>query len=391
MSDAAFIWAMEKDEAIGQWIRNRVMELLALSKAEWVGPDFRENFRSQTAKQPVGALEAGHASLALSEAYANAGNLFSENEKAAIREKLKTTAIPLCRAFLEVTLSTERPAHYGNWTTVLANGLGVSSMMVGDEENIRFALDFAALFTEQYSQNDYGETLQYSNYAALQQANLFEIAMRMGWDEGIEYQHLARLMPWYAQSLLYVKPISSVGWAPRSVNFGDSAAIFRPTGNLLAFVSKYAENETARGLASWLLHTTYDARIQLPDELATFGFVNQFSHLAILNLPDCAPPLSPKEAHLPLESRYERGILISRNSWENTRTTVAIMAGYDPKAPVYTKAGTATWTRTASPSPWETNAFWPIPATAIAAPAPTLSPSAIAAIPCPRFTPRGAG
>ena len=318
MSDAAFIWAMEKDEAVGAWIRHRVEELLALSKEEWVGPDFRDNFRFQTAKQPVGALEAGHASLALSEAYANARDLFSEEEQKAILEKLKSAAIPLCRAFLEVTLTTERPAHYGNWTTVLANGLGVSAMLLGDEENIRYALDFAALFTEQYSENDYGETLQYSNYAALQQANLFEMALRLGYAQDIDYDHLGKLMPWYAQSLLYVKPIGSVGWAPRSVNFGDSAAIFRPTGNLLAFVSKYSKEPVERGLASWLLQTTYESRIQLPDELATFGFVNQFSYLTLLNLPDCAAPISPKEANLPLESRYERGILISRDSWEDT-------------------------------------------------------------------------
>ena len=76
---------------------------------------------------------------------------------------------------------------------------------------------------------------------------------------------------------VYESPLQGGGKAyPRSINFGDCAAIFRPSGDILLHIAAIMTTRSSADFARWLFDTTYADPTLEPDELATFGFFNQF-------------------------------------------------------------------------------------------------------------------
>lgn len=328
MSDAAFLYHMEKDERLGKWVHDRTMEIVKLSAEDWVGPWYRNNLR----KRKVGALETGHITLAVCEAYENARDVFTPEEQQEIREALRTKGMLLCRRFADEIL--EGKSGY-NWFMVLLNGYGTAAIVLEEKEEIRHALELIEVLAKLYNADSYGESVQYSNYASLHLAFLMEIMIRSGNAEvsGLPISCYGNLMEWYAASFQRMKYAEEFQCeVPRTFAFGDSSNLFRPTGNLLAHIAvRLKESDPKKaGLASWLFETVYGQERPLTDELATFGFFNQFAYHSILMYPDMCKPLSPREAGLPLDMRFEVGHILIRDRWEDPRMALAIAGGYEP-------------------------------------------------------------
>jgi hypothetical protein len=139
---------------------------------------------------------------------------------------------------------------------------------------------------------------------------------------------------WQAASLFYRKPMS--GWGshpvPRSANFNDSSAIFRPSADLLLHIAVRCRDHAPveAGLARWLFDKLYCPFVeQAPHDRATFGLVNDFGFLSIPLLPLACDPITPEEAGIPLACGFSCGDMIARDSWQG-RTVLAVHGAGDP-------------------------------------------------------------
>ena len=171
MSDAAFLYFMEKDERLGKWVHDRTMEIVRLSAEDWIGPWYRKNLR----QRKVGALETGHITLAVCEAYENARDVFTAEEQWEIREALRTKGMIQCRRFADEIL--EGKMGY-NWFMVLLNGYGTAAIVLEEKEEISHAVELIRVLAKLYNADSYGESVQYSNYASLHLAFLIEMMIR---------------------------------------------------------------------------------------------------------------------------------------------------------------------------------------------------------------------
>jgi len=155
-----------------------------------------------------------------------------------------------------------------------------------------------------------------------------EALIRVSPEKPTTFEPYGRMVNWASYALFYRKPLS--GWPvmdwPRSANFGDAAAIFRPSGDLLIHIAARARKEMPQeaGLASWLFNTLYfPANEPGPHDLASFGFVNGFGFLSVIMLADAAPSISPKEAKLPVTAAFSGGDAFARDSWDGITTLAA--------------------------------------------------------------------
>ena len=330
MADAAFLYHMEKDEALGRWIHDRVMEICSLSKDAWKGPWYRVNAR----EGDRGALETAHITLAVCEALANAGELFDEPETELVRSSLKEKGMVLCRNFIDHRWNSEKP-FVNNWEIVLLNAYGTAAVLLAEEEEIRHAKELEGVFAKLYNTDSYGESVQYSNYTSLHFSYLHQVFVNSGRYAltDLHPECYYRMIKWQVysfQRMKYLETLDAV--LPRTFAFGDSSNLFRPTGEVLARTAVWGKKacQEDAGLASWLFETIYQQEKGCTDELASFGFFNQFGYQALLLMPDMAAPLSPAQAKLPLMQRFEVGHVLARDSWENPTMMVAIAAGYEP-------------------------------------------------------------
>jgi hypothetical protein len=140
---------------------------------------------------------------------------------------------------------------------------------------------------------------------------------------------------WAAYSFLYRKPLS--GWPlmdwPRSVNFGDSGSIFRPSGDLLVHIAARGGKEMPQeaGQARWLFDTLYfPANEPGPHDLASFGMVNGFGFLSVIMYADAIAGLSPTDLKLPTTKSFSCGDTFARDSWGGT-TTLATRIAPEPR------------------------------------------------------------
>lgn len=325
-SDAAFTWHMEKDEKLGEWIRNVAFWMRDLEDTEWIGPWFRSH-----ARPLKGHLETAHVCLAMLEILDLCEGLFTEEEKKSLEDALKVKGMAPALVYCEDIINAHK--HINNWFNVLLMGYGACALYFEDQEAIDKTLIFLRDSYSLYNADSYGESVQYSNYASLTLSHLNELILRMRPDlePNVDLYCYGHLMTWYASSFLYMKPWDDETIYPRTFNFADSAAVFRPTGDVLAQIATRAQKTMPReaALASWLFETTYAHPEQGPDEMATFGFYNQFRYHAVLMQPDMCPAKSPAKATLCEAMRFENGHVILRDSWENTRAVLAVQAGYD--------------------------------------------------------------
>lgn len=324
-SDAAFVWHLEQPQELGAWLREVGLWIARQDADSWIGPWFRNR------ETPLrGMLETAHVTLALCEIVDLAAPLFSGEELAEMREAIRVKGMEPCGRFCGAVYAQGQAIN--NWYCVLLGGYGTAAALLEDEEGIRQTLRWLPAAANLYNADSYGESVQYSNYATLSLAHLQEVLLRARPDCAplLTYPY-AGLMAWYAASFLHMKPLAPEGDAyPRAMNFADSAALFRPTGDVLAQVAARLEKTHPReaALATWLFEATYENPALGPDELATFGFFNQFQYHSVLMQPDMAAPASPEALGYPECVGFENGHFIWRDRWEAPRAVMAVQAGY---------------------------------------------------------------
>ncbi|RCJ15239.1 hypothetical protein A6S26_07880 [Nostoc sp. ATCC 43529] len=314
-----------------EWLKLVVLDTIRKSPDEWVGPWYRKRKRI---KRLLGHLETAHAGIAVATVFDLCPDIFTATELDEIREALINKPQKLCQEWLNNTIKRQKIAN--NWFMVLLNGYGTISAIIGDRVGVEKSVENYELATKLYNQDSYGESLQYWNYATFNLAHLFEVLVRYNssLEHELDISCYTRSIPWVVSSFLEMKQVA--GWGdlayPHSLNWGDSAAIFRPTADLLLHISRRAKKSMPieAGLASWIFHETYQDPKLGPDDRATFGFFNNFLFPTILNWRYAENPITPEQANLPLVKRFDNGNVIVRDSWHNPSIVLSVQAGYEP-------------------------------------------------------------
>ena len=324
ISDAAFVQAAEPSDRMASWVRDRVLETIRRPLDDWIGPWFRPR-----TDPPQGQLETAHVALAVATAIDLCPDLLSPGELDETAMALRSKAQAPCRAWIERRLDERR---VNNWLMVLLNGYAAASAVLDDGAAISFAAEQYGACAALYNSDSYGESLQYWNYATLHLAHLNELLRR--WDPQArphDTDCYTRCIPWAVSSLVGMKPLE--GWdpraVPRSVNFGDSAAVFRPTADVLLHIAARARESHPReaGLARWLFETCYADPDLGPWERATFGFFNQCQFLGLLLLPEAAGPMAPEQAGLSPAAAFDAGPVVVRDRWREPEVVLEIHGG----------------------------------------------------------------
>lgn len=326
LSDAAMAFALEPNDLLRAWIRDTALSIARRPLADWVGPWYRDH---QT-QPPVGHLETAHLCWGLGSVVDLAGEVFRPDERREVDDALREKGITLSMRWLE------RNSHLANWRAVMTAGVAVAAAVTGDRERIESASGETCVCAQAFQPDgSYAESLQYANYLAYALMMAYEAIHRAAPEvEVAGPETFGRTMPWFAQSMLYRKPLSGWGAEPRAraVNFNDCGAAFRPSGDLLLQVAARLRDAlpTEAGLARWLFDTFYaPVPSQSPHNLASFGLRNDWGFLTLPFLTQSAPPLSPQEAGLATVAGFTNGNVLVRDRW-NGRTVLAVQGGSEP-------------------------------------------------------------
>lgn len=322
LTDAALIHAIRPSSKSDAWLRSSILEIIRRPNADWTGPGFRGG-----GDGPIsGTLETAHLAWGVGLTFDLASDLFTPAEVEEILVAIREKGLLPCKKYISKT------NFYHNWNCVLFAGYTVSALVLNDEEAIKYANSWLPIALDHFQKDgSYGESLQYGNYAAYTIMIAQESLLRYNTSKNVSMPFTidpyGKIVDWSAYSFLYKKPLS--GWPvmdwPRSVNFGDTGSIFRPSGDLLVHIATRGKKEMPQqaGMASWLFNTLYTANEPGPHDLASFGFVNDFGFLTVMMLADMAAPISPIEAKLPLFNSFSGGDVFARDAWnENGGLTV---------------------------------------------------------------------
>lgn len=326
LSDGAMAHALQPTETLAAWLRDVGLAVARRPESDWVGPWYRDH----ATRPAIGHLETAHLCWGLAAVLDLAPEAFRPEEQNEIRSALREKGIVLCRRWLQ------RNTHLANWRSVLVAGLAAAAAATGDKESLELAARETQIGMQAYQPDgSYAESLQYSNYLAYALMMSYESIAGAAPDlkpAGPEVQ--GRLIPWYAQSMLYARPLA--GWdsepRARAVNFNDSGASFRPSGDVLLQVAARCRESmpTEAGLARWLFDKYYaPVPAQGPHNVATFGLRNDWGFLTLRFLPQSAAALSPQAADLPPVKRYSNGNILVRDRWEG-QTVLAVQGGTEP-------------------------------------------------------------
>lgn len=329
LSDAAFVQAVKPSDKLKEWLRCVVLEVCAKSLDEWIGPWFRSR-----KNPPEGQLETSHVAVAIATVYDLCPEIFTEEELTVIKDSLRTKGQEPCRVYVENKVA-ER-GHINNWFMVLLNGFGTVAAVLDDKAAVNKAVEYYKTAASLYNKDSYGESVQYANYATIHLSHLNEVLVRYNpkLESRLDRFCYVRLIPWQVSSFIYMKPLQ--GWGdeeyPRAVNFGDSTAIYRPSGDVLLHIAARAKDTSPKdaGLARWLFEKTYKNTRLEPTERATFGFFNTFQFYSLLLYSQAADPMTPEQAGLPLTAAFETGTVVVRDGWQGAKTILGIQAGYEP-------------------------------------------------------------
>jgi hypothetical protein len=327
LSDAAMSYALKPTPELADWLKRESLEIVRKSNYEWVGPEFRDH-----AEPFTGHLETAHLCWGISAVYDLAKKAFSENEQHEIKTALQEKGIVLCRRWLDKNI------HLANWRSILFSGAMVSAVVVEDEKTVNELLpEFELCQNALQEDGSYGESLQYGNYLLLALTFAKEAVQR----KYPKIHHPAKrrtafnnyhYVNWFATSMFYTKPLQGWGDEPRAraANFNDSAAIFRPSGDVLLHLAARSEDQTERGLAKWLFEKYYvSSPNQEPHDLATLGMRNDWGFLTLPLLTYDSKSISPEEAGLPLTTVFSNGNGFIRDAWEG-KTIIATNGGSQP-------------------------------------------------------------
>lgn len=327
LSDAAMSYALKPTPELADWLKRETLEIVRKTNYEWVGPEFRDHTEPFT-----GHLETAHLCWGISAVYDLAKKAFSENEKHEIKTALQEKGIVLCRRWLDKNI------HLANWRSILFSGAMVTAVVVEDEKTVNELLpEFELCQNALQEDGSYGESLQYGNYLLLALTFAKEAVQR----KYPKIHHPAKrrnafnnyhYVNWFATSMFYTKPLQGWGDEPRAraANFNDSAAIFRPSGDVLLHLAARSEDQTERGLAKWLFEKYYvSSPHQEPHDLATLGMRNDWGFLTLPLLTFESKSILPKEAGLPLTTVFSNGNGFIRDAWEG-KTIIATNGGSQP-------------------------------------------------------------
>jgi len=327
LSDAAMHWALSGDEAVGRWLREVTLGVARASEDDWIGPFFRDH----QIQPRIGHLETAHLAWGVAVVLDLARDLFTPGEQQEIAAVLAERAIPLCLAWFDVN------PQLANWRCIMTSGVAVPAAVLDLQPAIARAVAEFQLSTEIFQPDgSYGESVQYANYAACGLALSREALVRRNptLAAHLPIAPYARAVRWFAASHLYHKPLP--GWGerprPRAANFNDAAAIFRPSGDVLAHIAACNEPALAAeaGLARWLLDELYSTTADDgPWDRASFGLVNHFGFLTLPLLPQAAPAQGPREAGLSTLSAFSNGDVLCRQAWPG-QTILAMRTGGEP-------------------------------------------------------------
>lgn len=322
LSDAAMEHALAPTEPLAQWLRTATLRTARRPVAEWAGPWFRSH-----AEPLAGHLETAHVCWGVAAVLALAPEVFSDAEHEEVAEALYEKGVVLCRRWLQ------QNTHLANWRGIMASGATVAAAALGDEELLDELLPELERMAQAFQPDgSYGESLQYGNYLANALMLAYEALIRTYPDraQALDVAAYGRGMGWMAQSMLYRRPLA--GWGPearaRAVNFNDSAALFRPSGDLLLHVAARHDDPVQAGLARGLFQTYYEpSPTQGPHDLATFGMVNDWGFLTLPLLTRRLPAaLLPADAKLPLTAAFANGNAFVRDGWDE-KSVLAIQGG----------------------------------------------------------------
>ena len=326
LSEASMLYAVEHDDRVGEWLRNTTLSIIRLPVGEWAGPWFRDH------SQPYsGHLETAHVCWAVAAVLDLASPAFELTELEEIKTALIEKGVILCERWLAKNI------HLANWRGIMLAGVMVPAVVLGDEQRIAKYLPLMDQCLDAFQQDgSYAESLQYGNYLANALMLVFESLIRAFPDSTRRFKSevYARGMHWVTQSMLYTKPLSGWDSAPRAraVNFNDSAAIFRPSGDLLLHIASrfWHSDPNNAGLARYLFSKYYQPFVaQEPHHLASFGFINDWGFLTLPLLAQACEAMSPETCSLPLTVGFENGNVFIRDSWQG-KTVIAIQGGAMP-------------------------------------------------------------
>ncbi len=328
VSDAAMLHALAPTEKVAVWLRGVTLGLVRRPESDWVGPWFRDH------SQPFrGHLETAHLCWATASACDLARDVCTPGEHAEIRDALRQKGLTLCRRWLE------NNTHLANWRGIMASGALVAAAALGEEEVLEELVAEVILCAGAFQPDgSYGESLQYGNYLAYALMLAYESLARKypALAARLDVASYARGVPWVVSSMLYAKALSGWGDEPRAraVNFNDSAALFRPSGDLLLHLAARCPETlpTEAGLARHLFDAYYQpVPRQEPHHLASFGFVNDWGFLTLPLLVQAGgvKPITPAQAGLPLTRAFGNGNAFIRDAWDG-KTVVAIQGGGEP-------------------------------------------------------------
>lgn len=327
LTDAALVHAIRPTPEVDAWLRSAVLGIARRPGSDWGGPPFR-GYRG--GDDAVGTLETGHLTWGLAVAIDLAADLFPPAELEEITDALRHHGLGACRRFLTYT------SFCHNWNCVLLAGTAVAAAVLEDDEALAEAIAWFPLAADHFqADGSYGESLQYANYAAFSLILAREAIVRRSPATPLTLEPYARIVEWAAQSFFYRKPLS--GWGTversRSANFGDSAALFRPSGDLLAHIAVHARETLPKeaGLARWLFDTLYfPANEPPPHDLASFGFLPGFGFLSVILLAEAAAAISPVAAGLPETAAFSGGDVFARDQWDGL-TVLAARTASQPR------------------------------------------------------------
>lgn len=324
LSDAAMCYALESSPELAHWLNTVTLDIVRKSTYDWVGPEFRDHSEPLT-----GHLETAHLCWGVSAVYDLAKEAFSNTEQQEIRKALQEKGLTLCRRWLD------KNQHLANWRSILASGAIVASVVLEDKEVLTELLPELELCPQALqADGSYGESLQYGNYLALALTFAHEAVLR-GYPQFFDStltNTISKCINWFATSMFYQKPLVDWGDEPRAraANFNDSAAIFRPSGDLLLYIAARSNLETEKGLAKWLFERYYvNTPTQGPHDLATLGMRNDWGFLTLPLLCYPSKSTSPEQTHLPLTTSFSNGNAFIRDAWEG-KTIIAINGGSEP-------------------------------------------------------------
>lgn len=332
ITDAAMARAIlyKPSAPLNAWLRDVTLSLARRPIDDWVGPGFRDH----AATPPKGHLETAHLAWGVAVVLDIAPDLFTETERIELTDTLREKGLALCERWLATN------HHLANWRCVLNAGAATAAAVLDDRPALdRAAAEFRRCVDIFQPDGSYSESLQYGNYAAYTLMIAREALVRRdpALDATLPLAPYAKKPRWDAASHFYQKPLS--GWGaqprPRAANFNDSAALYRPSADLLLHIAARARDTlpTEAGLARWLFDTLYTPCIeQGPHDLATFGFVNDFGFLTFPLFAQAAAALTPDAAGLTLAESFSCGDILARDAWPENggRTILAVHGAADP-------------------------------------------------------------